>query len=141
MNNRRRISALRHLSQMAASLTAVLVGCVGSAVGRDEVPGTYVLSSTDVTDTLVLHINGTYAHRAYVHGTLIVADSSGWTYPSDVNGGVEHRAEFRNFSMARLSRMHPDPHPAWWMPYVEHDFRGRVRLVIDPDVALYYDHI
>lgn len=109
-----------------------VIGCT-SKVTRQELVGVFFANLPNENDTLDLREDGTYVHSFSSGDTSASSQGGRWMIEPESDG--ETRITFDHFVLA--IGPHKSSSPGFWPASAEKRF-GKVRLIINDDMGLYY---
>ena len=104
-----------------------------------DLPGTYVLNRTDVSDTVVIRADGAYRHTFVSFlGRRLVSDSGTWSADTSPTGRL--RLTLKDFAIASVSDpAHTLPRPGLWVLELDQGWLAPLRLPVESDIGLYFE--
>lgn len=119
-------------------LMAILVN-YSKNVDRSMVVGTYIANFKNIKSTLVMKEDGTYDYYLETEGGEKYFNSNDWLYDDDSGRSIiqfyDFKYSLRPFSYSKETLVEE---PVFMGLPVVSDYKGRIKIIIDEDMGLYY---
>ena len=118
---------------IAAGLTSCLTAPPPT---ESELPGVYVLQDKGKVDSINVKADGTFEHEVWAGRQQLLSERGRWQKDQYPDGSPD--IEFHEFRLIAPPYAKLPMRAGMWAAPLQRDWRGRIILVVNPDVHLYY---